>query len=75
MLYLANEFYIYQIYIEAKGDPYLIQDQWKEDLLTSISPESVDVIGENDKVKLYGVKFYVAGDARQVRNKIQNIAF
>lgn len=75
VLYLANESYIYQIYIEPKGAQLLEQDQWKEDLLTSISPESVDVIGENDKVKLYGVKFYVAGDARQVRNKIQNIAF
>lgn len=75
VLYLANESFIYQIYIEPKGTQLLDQDQWKEDLLTSISPESVDVIGENDKVKLYGVKFYVAGDARQVRNKIQNIAF
>ena len=75
VLYLANESYIYQIYIEPKGTQLLDQDQWKEDLLTSISPESVDVIGENDQVKLYGVKFYVAGDARQVRNKIQNIAF
>jgi len=43
-------------------------------LLTSISPESVDVIGENDQVKLYGVKFYVAGDARQVRKNIQTLA-
>lgn len=75
VLYLANESYIYQIYIEPKGTQLLDQDQWKEDLLTSISPESVDVIGANDQVKLYGVKFYVAGDARQVRNKIQNIAF
>ncbi|MBZ5995905.1 DEAD/DEAH box helicase family protein [Leuconostoc gelidum subsp. gasicomitatum] len=73
VLYLANEFYIYQIYIEPKGDPYLIQDHWKEDLLTSISPESVDVIGENDQVKLYGVKFYVEGDARKVRNKITQL--
>ena len=53
---------------------YLDQDQWKEDLLTSISPESVDVIGENDQVKLYGVKFYVAGDARNLRQNIQNFS-
>lgn len=73
VLYLANESYIYQIYIEPKGTQLLDQDQWKENLLTSISPESVDVIGENGQVKLYGVKFYVAGDARQVRQSIQNI--
>ncbi|MBA5933543.1 DEAD/DEAH box helicase family protein [Weissella confusa] len=70
VLYLANESYIYQIYIEPKGTQLLAQDQWKEDLLTSISPASVDVIGENDQVKLYGVKFYIAGDERQVRKDI-----
>lgn len=73
VLYLANESYIYQIYIEPKGTQLLDQDQWKEDLLTSISPESVDVIGENDQVKLYGVKFYVAGDSRQIRKSIQDL--
>lgn len=73
VLYLANKSYIYQIYIEPKGTQLLDQDQWKEDLLTSISPESVDVIGENDKVKLYGVKFYVAGDNRKIRKTIYNI--
>jgi len=73
VLYLANESYIYQIYIEPKGTQLLDQDQWKENLLTSISPESVDIIGENGQVKLYGIKFYVAGDARQVRQSIQNI--
>ena len=75
VLYLANESYIYQVYIEPKGTQLLDQDQWKEDLLTSISPESVDVIGENDQVKLYGVKFYVAGDARKVRNKITQLIY
>lgn len=70
VLYLANESYIYQIYIEPKGAQLLEQDQWKEDLLTSISPESVDVIGENDHVNLYGVKFYVAGDRSKFRDTI-----
>ena len=73
VLYLANESYIYQIYIEPKGTQLLAQDQWKEDLLTSISPESVDVIGENDQVKLYGVKFYIAGDERRVRKDIADM--
>ncbi|GEK29552.1 DEAD/DEAH box helicase family protein [Furfurilactobacillus siliginis] len=71
VLYLANESYIYQIYIEPKGTQLLDQDQWKENLLTSISPDSVDVIGENEKVKLYGVRFYVSGDSRQIRKKIE----
>ncbi|MCS8587556.1 DEAD/DEAH box helicase family protein [Leuconostoc citreum] len=71
VLYLANESYIYQIYIEPKGTQLLDQDQWKEDLLTSISPENVDVIGERDQVKLYGVKFYMSGDSRNIRQKIE----
>ncbi|WP_424571956.1 DEAD/DEAH box helicase family protein [Weissella soli] len=73
VLYLANESYIYQIYIEPKGTQLLDPDQWKEDLLTSISPESVDVIGENNQVKLYGVKFYVTGDQRQIRKQIKTL--
>lgn len=73
ILYLANESYIYQIYIEPKGEQLLSQDQWKEDLLTSISPERVDIIGENDHVKLYGVKFFVAGDTRKVRDSIKGL--
>lgn len=71
VLYLANESYIYQIYIESKGEQLLTQDKWKEDLLTSISPERVDVIGENDRVKLYGVKFFVSGDTQKVRDDIK----
>lgn len=73
VLYLANESYIYQIYIEPKGSQLLDQDQWKEDLLTSISPENIDIIGENDQVNLYGVKFYVAGDTRKIRQQIQDL--
>jgi len=72
-MYLSNESYIYQIYIEPKGTCLLDQDQWKEDLLASISPESIEVIGENNRVKLYSVKFYVAGDERQVRRDIQKL--
>ncbi|MFK8256098.1 hypothetical protein [Leuconostoc mesenteroides] len=71
VLYLANESYIYQIYIEPKGTHLLDPDKWKEDLLTSIFPESVGVIGENDQFRLYGVKFYVASDTRQVREIIK----
>lgn len=71
VLYLANKSYIYQIYIEPKGTQLLDQDQWKEDLLTSISPKNVDVIGERDQVKLYGVKFYMSGDSRNIRQKIE----
>ncbi|WP_282803901.1 DEAD/DEAH box helicase family protein [Secundilactobacillus kimchicus] len=70
VLYLANQSCIYQIYIEPKGIQLLDKDQWKEDLLLRISPENIEVIGETDLVKLYGVKFFVPGDSRQVRQSI-----
>ncbi|MFT8616775.1 MAG: hypothetical protein ABF723_13250 [Lentilactobacillus hilgardii] len=40
--------------------------------MTKISGR-VDVIGENNQAKLYGVKFYVYGDSRQVRQDIQKL--
>uniref|UniRef100_UPI003AA844F7 hypothetical protein n=1 Tax=Weissella viridescens TaxID=1629 RepID=UPI003AA844F7 len=72
-LYLANESYVYQIYLEPKGSQLLDQDQWKEDLLTSISPENIDVIGENDRVKLYGVRFYTQNDGRNIRDDLKKL--
>ncbi|EEU29872.1 type III restriction enzyme, res subunit [Limosilactobacillus coleohominis 101-4-CHN] len=59
VLYLDNEDYIYQIYMEPKGEQLLVRDSWKEELLERINPENVVVLGEIDNVKLYGVKFYV----------------
>lgn len=73
ILYLANESYVYQIYLEPKGSQLLDQDQWKEDLLTSISPENIDVIGENDRVKLYGVRFYTQNDGRNIRDDLKKL--
>lgn len=70
ILYLANESYVYQIYIEPKGDHLLNKNQWKEDLLMSISPEIVDVIGENNQVNLHGVKVYLSGDRGKISDSI-----
>lgn len=71
ILYLENADYIYQIYIEPKGDQLLERDQWKEDLLESISPANINIIGANDHVKLYGVKFYVNGDGRHIDQELK----
>lgn len=49
----------YQIFVESKGTEFLIQDQWKQDFLENLDPEKITIIGENDKVRLLGVKFYV----------------
>lgn len=62
ILYLDDGNICYQIYVEAKGKQLLAQDNWKEILLQDIYPDNIDVIGENDKVKLYGARFYKSQD-------------
>lgn len=62
ILYLNDEKICYQIYVEAKGKHLLTTDRWKEVLLKNIKPDNIDVIGENDHVKLYGVSFYTSKD-------------
>ncbi|HFK1457211.1 DEAD/DEAH box helicase family protein [Bacillus cereus] len=59
LLYLKDADFTYQIFLEPKGDNLRIQDQWKEDFLMSISSsQEITVLGENEHVKLHGIKFY-----------------
>ena len=59
LLYLQDEEYTYQIFLEPKGDHLRLQDQWKEDFLTSLASRTdVEVLTENEEVRLLGVKFY-----------------
>lgn len=73
ILYLQNKDFCYQIYIEPKGPQLLDQDQWKQELLESIRPENIELVGENDQVKLYGVKFFTYNDGRNVEQEIENL--
>lgn len=59
LLYLKDESLTYQVFIEPKGDHLRLQDQWKEDFLLSLSErEDIEVLSENDDVRLIGLKFY-----------------
>lgn len=59
LLYLQDENYTYQVFLEPKGDHLRLQDKWKEDFLTSLNSRSdIEVLTENEKVRLLGVKFY-----------------
>lgn len=62
ILYLEDTDYIYQVYMEPKGEQLLNRDNWKQELLERINPNNVVILGENQKVKLYGVKFFVSSD-------------
>ena len=59
LLYLKDESLTYQVFIEPKGDHLRLHDQWKEDFLLSLSErEDIEVLSENDDVRLIGLKFY-----------------
>ena len=59
LLYLQDENSTYQIFLEPKGDHLRFQDKWKEDFLTSLGERNdVEVLTENEDVRLLGIKFY-----------------
>src|SRR5699024_5347799 len=59
LLYLQDELCTYQIFLEPKGDHLRQQDKWKEDFLASLSErDDVEVLNENEDVRLLGIKFY-----------------
>ena len=70
VLYLQNENYIYQIYVEPKGDHLLKKDDWKQKLLEKINPKNIIILGENDRIKLYGVKFFTKNDGRHIFDEL-----
>lgn len=58
VLYLADEEFVYQIFIEPKGEDREKEDAWKQEMLEAINGPDIEIIGENDHVKLMGIKFY-----------------
>lgn len=72
ILYLKDADYVYQVYMEPKGEQLLEQDNWKQELLERIDPKNVTILGENQNVKLYGVKFYVRYDKRHTIKELRD---
>lgn len=59
LLYLKDEEFTYQVFIEPKGKKLLEEDRWKEIFLMAISEnKDIEILGENKFVKLHGIKFY-----------------
>lgn len=65
IMYLKNEDYIYQIYMEPKGTTFVEKDRWKEELLERINPKNVVILEDDNHIKLFGVKFYVEDKGKQ----------
>ena len=72
ILYLKDSDYIYQVYMEPKGEHLLDRDNWKQELLEKIDPSNVIILGENQNVKLYGVKFFVRNDNRHTIQELRD---
>ena len=59
LLYLQGEDYTYQVFLEPKGGHLQLEDKWKEEFLISLSAnENIEVLSENEKVRLLGIKFF-----------------
>lgn len=72
ILYLADrdQQLAYQIFAEPKGDQLLNKDGWKQTLLESL--DNIEVITENEKIKLLGLKFYLRGDQNHIEEELSN---
>lgn len=70
ILYLENENYNYQVYIEPKGQHLESNDAWKQEMLYKINGSDIEVIGENEEVRLIGLKFYNEDNEREFINEL-----
>nr|WP_321316019.1 DEAD/DEAH box helicase family protein [uncultured Ligilactobacillus sp.] len=65
ILYLEDTDFIYQLFLEPKGKAFVESDSWKEQFLEKINPQNIEVLDEDDKIKIYGLKFYVEDNGRE----------
>lgn len=74
ILYLKNEEYMIQIFIEPKGRN-IEEEQWKEDLLLYLNENDGEIIFEDeiDDIKIKGVKFYTMNDGRETIKQLGEI--
>ena len=70
ILYLENETFNYQVYIEPKGQHLESNDAWKQEMLYEINGSDIEIIGENEEVRLIGLKFYNEDNEREFINEL-----
>lgn len=59
LLYLKDKNYTYQVFLDPKGENLLKQDEWKQEFLLSLSDNpNIEILTENESVRLIGIKFY-----------------
>lgn len=75
ILYLSDEDFIYQVYIEPKGEHLVVRDCWKQDILKSIDSDKFEILVEDNNVKLYGIKFYTGMNSKDFISDLDNKIF
>ncbi|CAM4037615.1 restriction endonuclease subunit R [Staphylococcus schweitzeri] len=59
LLYLKDNEYTYQVFVEPKGQHLLLNDKWKEQFMLSLNKRhDIEVLAENNDVRLVGLCFY-----------------
>src|SRR5690606_6362419 len=59
LLFLKDAEYLYQVFLEPKGENLLKEDSWKEEFLMSLNDNpNIEILGENDSIKIIGIRFY-----------------
>lgn len=72
LLYLKDNEYTYQVFVEPKGQHLLLNDKWKEQFMLSLNErDDIEVLAENDDVRLLGLCFYSDDSAKRKEFKEQ----
>ena len=59
LLFLKDNEYTYQVFIEPKGQHLLLKDKWKEQFMQSLNDrKDIEILAENDEIRLVGLCFY-----------------
>ncbi|MGC9651218.1 hypothetical protein ACO2FJ_00705 [Staphylococcus warneri] len=59
LLYLKDNKYTYQVFVEPKGQHLLLNDKWKEQFMLSLNERhDIEVLAEDENVRLVGLCFY-----------------
>lgn len=59
LLYLKDNEYTYQVFVEPKGKHLLLNDKWKEQFMLSLNErDDIEVLAEDKNVRLVGLCFY-----------------
>ncbi|MGW7815456.1 DEAD/DEAH box helicase family protein [Staphylococcus xylosus] len=59
LLYLKDNEYTYQVFVEPKGQHLLLNDKWKEQFMLSLNErDDIEVLAEDENVRLVGLCFY-----------------